>query len=1058
MSSTSVSRLARSSLRISRVCAAITIAVGALVLVGWTFDVSLLMRLSPRFAPMVPNTAVAFMLIGIALWRLSSPDPSNRARVATAGCGLLVSSVGALTLIEYATGTSLGIDQLISKDPHGAAELTAPGRMAMATAVNLTLLGIVVILMTSRRAHRTAQALGLFVCGLSLLALAGQLYDVRALYAIGSFTGIAFHTVVLFLVASVGLLATDPAHGVTALLTSDTIGGLMLRRILPFAIGIPVALGWLEQSGRRAELYQSDFGVALLVVASIVFIGIVVVWEGAALARIDRERFDATREASQALGTLRKLSRAVEQSPTSVIITDTSGNIEYVNPRFTQVTGYSFSEVLGMNPRLLKSGELSPEVYGVLWETITAGREWRGEFHNRKKDGELFWEFASISPLLDEKGRITHFIAVKEDITERKRAEEALRKSEQRFSLAFHSSPIPTCISATGTDRILDVNEQLLRTFGYTRGEVVGKTSAELELWADRAERDRVVAAIRSTGAFPEGDARIRTRAGELRDVLGSAVQIELGDVSCVLTTFYDVTERRRAEAALRERERHFRSLIENAQDVITIIDEQGTIRFQSPAAERILGRPPGEFVGKSVFDFLHLEDAPGVQAAMRRIVESPGSHLTSLFRFRHANGSWRTMEGTGKLLPGEGAAQIVVNSRDVTESRAVEEQLRQSQKMEAVGVLAGGIAHDFNNLLTAIMGYAELAAGRLKPEDPSRAELSEIDKAAHRAANLTRQLLAFSRKQVLQPRVIDLNQVVSDTHKMLRRLIGEDIELVTSLKERLGSVSADTGQIEQVLLNLAVNSRDAMPKGGKLMIETSEVDLDESYSAFHFDIPPGRYVLLAVSDTGTGMDAKTLSHVFEPFFTTKEVGKGTGLGLSMVYGVVKQSGGHVTVYSEPGLGTTFKIYLPRVEELAEARGSPGRQPQAGGTETVLVVEDEEAVRRLSCRSLEAHGYKTLPASSAKEALLICEKHAGEIHLMLSDVVMPNVSGKELAQRAAALRPRMKVLFMSGYTDDAILHHGVLDAGTAFLQKPFTPRSLAQKVRDVLDAPARANA
>ena len=321
----------------------------------------------------------------------------------------------------------------------------------------------------------------------------------------------------------------------------------------------------------------------------------------------------------------------------------------------------------------------------------------------------------------------------------------------------------------------------------------------------------------------------------------------------------------------------------------------------------------------------------------------------------------------------------------------------------------------------------------------------------------MTRQLLAFSRKQVLQPRVISLNEIVGNTDKMLRRLIGEDIELVTMLKEPLASVRADTGQIEQVLVNLAVNSRDAMPKGGKLTIETSEVELGESFPAFHFDVPPGPYVLLAVSDTGTGMDAKTLTHVFEPFFTTKAAGKGTGLGLSTVYGIVKQSGGHVAVYSEPGVGTTFKIYFPRVDERPErASGSFKRKRQTAGTETVLVVEDEEAVRRLVCRSLEAQGYKCVPAANASEALLASEKHTGTIHLMLTDVVMPNLSGKELARRIATLRPRMKVLFMSGYTDNAIVHHGVLDAGTPFLQKPFTPQTLAAKVREVLSAPQAA--
>ena len=424
------------------------------------------------------------------------------------------------------------------------------------------------------------------------------------------------------------------------------------------------------------------------------------------------------------------------------------------------------------------------------------------------------------------------------------------------------------------------------------------------------------------------------------------------------------------------------------------------------------------------------------------------------MFRFRHANGSWRTLDGIGRVLAGEGPLQFVINSRDVTESRATEEQLRQSQKMEAVGRLAGGIAHDFNNLLTAIIGYAELARSRLKVEDPSRAELAEIEKAGRRAAGLTRQLLAFSRKQVLQPRVVNLNQIVGDMDQMLQRLIGEDIELVTLPRENLGSVMADTGQIEQVVLNLAINARDAMPRGGKLTIETAEAELDENYSAFHFDVPPGHYVSLIVSDNGIGMDAKTLSYAFEPFFTTKEIGKGTGLGLSTVYGIVKQSGGHVTVYSEPGVGTTFKIYLPRVEALPDVTASSTRHPvQAGGTETVLVVEDEEPVRRLVCRSLEAQGYKTLSAAGPNEALAVCEEHAGEIHLMLTDVVMPRLGGKGLAKQATAVRPGMKVLFMSGYTDDAIVHHGVLDAGTPFLQKPFTPSALSRKVREVLDGP-----
>ncbi len=469
----------------------------------------------------------------------------------------------------------------------------------------------------------------------------------------------------------------------------------------------------------------------------------------------------------------------------------------------------------------------------------------------------------------------------------------------------------------------------------------------------------------------------------------------------------------------------------------------------------------PALIVGKTDFELAWKATAHLYVADDRLVMESntPKIDIEEPMTFPDGRTIWLRTSKIPLRSEGDAVFGVLGMYEDVTEQRQaandrnrLKEQLLQAQKMESVGRLAGGIAHDFNNLLTVILGHTELAAARLKPEDPTRLELSEIDKAAQRAADLTKQLLAFSRKQVLALRVIDLNRVVTHTHGMLRRLIGEDIDLVMALEEPLGSVKADTGQIEQVLLNLVVNSRDAMPKGGKLTIETSEVELDEAYSAFHFDVPPGRYVVLAVSDTGSGMDAETLSHVFEPFFTTKEAGKGTGLGLSTAYGVVKQSGGHVTVYSEPGVGTTFKIYLPRVEDAPEMdRGSSVHAALSGGTETVLVVEDDEAIRRLTCRALEAQGYTVLSAAGAREAIRVCEEHAGEIHLILTDVVMPDMSGRELAWSATALRPLVKVLFMSGYTDNVIVHHGVLAAGTAFLQKPFTPRSLSQKVREVLD-------
>jgi signal transduction histidine kinase len=400
-----------------------------------------------------------------------------------------------------------------------------------------------------------------------------------------------------------------------------------------------------------------------------------------------------------------------------------------------------------------------------------------------------------------------------------------------------------------------------------------------------------------------------------------------------------------------------------------------------------------------------------------------------------------------------EGAVKGILSIiADVTDKRRLEEQLRQALKMEAVGRLAGGVAHDFNNILTVITGYGQMLAERIPEDDDMRADLEEILRAADHAGALTSQLLVFSRHKVSNPQVVCLSEIVCRLEKMLRRMIGEDVELFTQTKPDLGKVRADPAQIEQVVLNLAVNARDAMPKGGRLTIEMENVELDQTYARRHIGVNPGRYAMIAVSDTGTGMDAETRIRLFEPFFTTKEKGKGTGLGLSTVYGIVKQCGGEIWVYSEVGLGTTFKIYLPLVAgpEPAEA-GPPAIEPIAGGAETVLLVEDEAVVRKLVRNILTEQGYSVLESSDPHDALRVCQQHPETIDLLLTDVVMPHMSGRDLADRALALRPGMRVLYMSGYTDSVIVHHGLAGAGAPFLQKPFTPASLVRKVRQILD-------
>jgi PAS domain S-box-containing protein len=515
-----------------------------------------------------------------------------------------------------------------------------------------------------------------------------------------------------------------------------------------------------------------------------------------------------------------------------------------------------------------------------------------------------------------------------------------------------------------------------------------------------------------------------------------------------------DVTERLEAERLLRESEARYRELFENATDLIATADLDGKLTAVNEAFVRAVGYTREELLEMRVDDLVADEDRDLlVNARARKLA---GAEDASVYEHELVarDGSRIQVEVASRLLYEDGhPVGTEAICRDITERKSLEEQLRQAQRLEAIGQLAGGIAHDFNNLLTVISGYAEtLLEGR---DRESEQELDQIARAAERAAILTRQLLAFSRRQVLQPRVVQMNDVVADVAPMLTRLIGEDVQLVTSLAPDLGRVLADPGQLEQVILNLAVNARDAMPHGGTLTMQTANVELDEEYAAHHSEASPGPHVMLSVGDTGHGMDAETLSHLFEPFFTTKPVGTGTGLGLATVYGIVKQSGGSIWIYSEPDKGTTFKIYFPR-EEAALSEEDASRRPAvpaAEGTETILIAEDEPSLRALSARILEKYGYEVITAESATDALRIVGRNGRRFDLLLTDLIMPELNGAALAERVQQLVPGIRVLFMSGYADDVVTKNGVLQPGAPFLEKPFTANELAAKVRELLDQP-----
>jgi two-component system cell cycle sensor histidine kinase/response regulator CckA len=535
--------------------------------------------------------------------------------------------------------------------------------------------------------------------------------------------------------------------------------------------------------------------------------------------------------------------------------------------------------------------------------------------------------------------------------------------------------------------------------------------------------------------------------------IMGLIAMVLLFDIYTVYQHFQIQAVRKE----LIQREELFRLITENAADMIAVVDTSGRRLYNSPSYERILGYSPRELGGTTAANQIHPDDREKVyKAAADAFRSGIGTNLE--YRMCHKNGSWRTLESSASTITKNGQVEkLVIVNRDVTERRQLEDQFRQAQKMEAVGRLSGGVAHDFNNLLGVIIGYGEIVQEAIAAESPLGTYVDEILKAGHRASSLTKQLLAFSRQQVMDPRVLDLNSVVKDMEKMLKRLIGEDIQLRTALDPTLVRIKADQAQIEQVIMNLVVNARDAMSSGGELTLQTANVQMDEEgVRQYPYPVSVGDYVLLAIRDNGIGMDATTRARVFEPFFTTKEKGKGTGLGLSMVYGVVKQSGGYIEVVSEPGTGATFKIYLPKAVVPEPPTQTLEVPVSIRGTETVLLVEDESSLRTLSRKLLELCGYRVLEAENGAAALEISRNYDHTIQLLLTDVVMPGISGRALADEVLNQRPEIQVVYMSGYTGKTINQHGGVAEGSLFLAKPFTREALARKLRKALDGKALA--
>jgi len=637
-----------------------------------------------------------------------------------------------------------------------------------------------------------------------------------------------------------------------------------------------------------------------------------------------------------------------------------------------------------------------------------------------------------------------------------KGVEREMDVAESRFRALVEESPDAIALLSREA-KIEYVSKAAGRMLGFSPEELVGQNGFAL---VHPDDRERTKSAFAELVANPSKNLLIEYRNvhkdGSWRFMEANGVN-RLGDpgVRAIIGHFRDISERKAREETLSRTEQKYRRIFENAVEGIFQINREGFFIAANPALAKMLGYDSPEELTISAAGATGKVDAGSARRAefTDRLVQDGGAvgYECELVRqdgrrIQVSVNARAVRDETGEIHCYEGTVE------DVTDRRLLEEQYRQAQKMEAIGKLAAGVAHDFNNLLTVIIGYSGMYVETLRPEDPLYEPLKQIHNAGEHASALTRQLLAFSRKQVLKPVVLDLNSILAGMEPMLRRLIGEHIALTSHPDSNLWLVEADRGQLEQVVMNIVINARDAMPQGGKLLLETKNVVLDEGYAQMHAHVPRGEYVLLAVTDTGSGMDPAVKARIFEPFFTTKGPTKGTGLGLATVYGIVKQSGGHVEVYSEVGQGTTIKIYLPRDRSGAiSAADVPANQEGLGGTETILLVEDEDGVRSIAKAILQRQGYTVIEARNGDEALMVCNSYSKPIALLLTDVVMPHMGGRQLGEKVLQLRPKMKMLYMSGYTDDAIVLHGVLESGTPFVQKPFSAGGLARKVREVLD-------
>ncbi|MDD2467385.1 MAG: PAS domain S-box protein [Desulfobulbus sp.] len=998
---------------------------------------------------MAPSTAGCFLILAMVLFHHSRPSCPGSGFFPMVVLVFLVTLFSLLELAGDITGIDFNFEDRMTAGM-GTLKGIPIGRMSPATAITFIVVGLGSLMSllrvrspsTAHRLGHVASSLGVLTLLVGSTVLLAYLYGTPLMYS-GAVIPMAATTAIAFIFLGLALTAgAGPASFPLCLVAGDTTPALLSRVFLPLS----VAAVFLSSVVFRFVSVDPDINDAIALAVLVVFVGILT---AIMVTRVSHAMGHALDELNRKLRQSEEQHRSIIQTAMDGFwMVDMQGRLVEVNDTYCRMSGYTADELLKMQVSDLELTETLEVVEEHARQIIDQGED-RFESRHLRKDGSSIDVEISAQHRLGRWGKLVVFIR---DITARKQAEQQLRQQQAMLARTEQMAQIGSWELEPQTGSVL-WSAEMYRIFQWPPDSAPPTLEACQHLFPpDEMHRvKRTIENVLRTGGSFTFDVQYLRADGQLRHGLiwGLAERDATGEVIRLVGSFQDVTVLKKAEV---ERERLL-TAIEQTGEMIFVTDAEGTIQYANPTLAAVTGYSREEVIGKNPRIFKSGQQDENFYRTMYATITS-GRTWHGRMVNKRKDGSLYTEEAS--LSPvmddaGNIVSYVAVN-RDITESLMMESRLREAQKMESVGRLAGGVAHDYNNMLSVIIGYADLTLERLSPDNQMYEYVSEIRGAAQRSTEITRQLLAFARKQTIAPVALDLNDSVESMLKMLRRLIGEDINLAWRPSTGLGAVQMDPSQVDQILANLCVNARDAIGGVGHVTIETGMATFDSAYCADHPGFVPGEYVMLAVSDDGCGMDRKTVKKIFEPFFTTKDLGQGTGLGLSTVYGIVMQNNGFINVYSEPGKGTTFRIYLSRHAEAAveEAVGKSGDIPVGHG-EVVLVVEDEEAILKLASRILAKLGYSVLIAQSPRQALDRIDGFPDTVHLLVTDVVMPEMNGRELANRLRVAYPALKTLFMSGYTANVIAHRGVLDDGVHFMQKPFSRESLATKVRKALD-------